>query len=365
MIYTEGLLFDDRYLFKSFLGSGSFGEVWLAHDNETDLEVAIKIYISIDTQGLTDFKKEFQLSFNLNHTNLLHANYLGVSKNDNKPYLVMPFCHDGSATKLAGKMTEKELWYFIKDVASGLDYLHSQRPPIIHQDIKPDNILILRKDNYVISDFGISKQLKSTLRKSAKLTSASGAVAYMGPERFSKQFMAVKASDIWSLGATIYELIYGDLPFCGLGGSMQKQGADIPDLPEEFSSEIKILYTSCLASETWNRPSAKQIVDYAADVLNGKKPTITWNYAGSENSAEENKEPETTIEVANQENEIKHIKTPTVLTGQKKQDEISKTLVIDNKGKDEKKNIPLWWYFVMAVAGVATGAIIKFVLMSL
>jgi serine/threonine protein kinase len=297
MQYSPGLLFDERYLFEKFLGSGSFGEVWLAKDKATDLDVAIKIYISMDSAGLSEFRKEFQLSFELNHTNLLHANYLGVSVEDNRPYLVMPFCPKGSVSKFAGKMNEAEMWRFIRDVAAGLAFLHDQTPPIIHQDIKPDNILILKNGNYVISDFGISKQLKSSMRKSAHLNSA-GAVAYMGPERFSKQYHAVKASDIWSFGVTIYELIMEDLPFCGMGGSMQKQGADIPDLPEEFSKEMQILYTSCLAKETWDRPSAAQICEYAEACMQGKKPEITWNYQAEESV---NSTQTTVVEASNEQ----------------------------------------------------------------
>lgn len=276
MKYSEGDLMDGRYVLNQFIGSGSFGEVWLARDNQTELDVAIKIYVAMDSQGLSDFKKEFQLSFNLNHTNLLHANYLGVSPQDNRPYLVMPYCPEGSVSKCAGKMDESQMWKFIHDVASGLAYLHEQRPPIIHQDIKPDNILMLKNGNYVISDFGISKQLKKTLTKSVSHMNSAGAIAYMGPERFSKQYQAVKASDIWSLGVTIYELIMCDMPFCGMGGSMQKQGADIPELPKEFSEEMQTLFTACLAKETWDRPSAVEIVEYADKCIRGEKPTITW-----------------------------------------------------------------------------------------
>ena len=99
MQYTEGQLLDGRYILKKFIGSGSYGEVWVATDRATELEVAIKIYLSMDPQGLSDFKKEFQVSFDLNHTNLLHANYLGTTAEDNRAYLVMPLCPDGSATK--------------------------------------------------------------------------------------------------------------------------------------------------------------------------------------------------------------------------------------------------------------------------
>lgn len=277
MQYTEGYILDDRYLLKSLIGSGSFGEVWVAEDRQTDIEVAIKIYISMDQQGLSDFKKEFQVSFGLNHTNLLHANYLGTESQGNRVYLVMPLCPSGSVSKYIGKMDENSIWKFIKDVSSGLAYLHSLNPPIIHQDIKPDNILISKDGDYLITDFGISKQLRSTLKKSAHHLNSAGAVSYMGPERFSKQYQAVKASDIWSLGATIFELATGDLPFCGMGGGMLNNGAEIPSLPEEFSPTLEMVMASCLAKETWERPTAKQLEEMANGILAGETPTPTWN----------------------------------------------------------------------------------------
>ena len=280
MQYTEGYLLANRYLLNRFVGGGSFGEVWVAHDEAADLEVAVKIYIAMDEKGLEEFRKEFQLSFELNHTNLLHANYLGLNDEDNRPFLVMPYCPDGSVSKYAGNMKEEDLWRFVHDVAAGLAYLHAQNPPIIHQDIKPDHILILKNGDYVITDFGISKQLRQSLRKSALQLNSAGAISYMGPERFSKQFQAVKASDIWSLGAALFELASGDVPFCGMGGSLQKQGADMPDIPEEYSARLNMVCSSCMAKETWDRPTAAQLRDYAGQVLDGRKAEITWNYDG-------------------------------------------------------------------------------------
>ena len=271
-------MLDNRYLLERFIGSGSFGEVWVATDKATDLEVAVKIYVAMDDQGLSDFKKEFQITFDFNHTNLLHANYLGVNTDGRSPYLVMPYCPDGSVSKYAGQMSEDELWHYIKDVSAGLAYLHAQNPPVIHQDIKPDNILILKDGTYVITDFGISRRLRSSLRKSANNNAGSaGSISYMGPERFSKQYQAVKASDIWSLGVSIYELAVGDLPFCGMGGSLQKRGADLPELSDDdFSPTLNMVMQSCLAKEPWNRPTAAQLSDYASRVLMGETPPPTW-----------------------------------------------------------------------------------------
>jgi serine/threonine protein kinase len=276
MTYTEGYLLDGRYRFDRFIGSGSYGEVWKATDVATELEVAVKIYVAMDEKGLQDFKKEFQISFELNHSNLLHANYMGVNLDDKRAYLVMPFCPDGSVTKFQGQMAENEVWRFIRDVASGLAYLHSKQPPIIHQDIKPDNILIVKNGDFVITDFGISKQLRATLRKSATSLNSAGAISYMGPERFSKQYQAVKASDIWSLGVSIFELATNELPFCGMGGSLLKQGADMPELPEEFSETLNMVCQSCMAKEPWNRPTAAQLADFAAKHIDGENPKPAW-----------------------------------------------------------------------------------------
>jgi serine/threonine protein kinase len=275
MEYREGNIIDGRYRLEQFIGSGSFGEVWVAVDTRTDLEVAIKIYISMDKHGLEEFTKEFQVSFDLNQTNLLHSNYLGVNAEDNRAYLIMPYCPEGSVTSLIGRMDEKALWKFVADVASGLAYLHGQNPPIIHQDIKPDNILISRTGDYLITDFGISRQVRNTLRRSARSASVAGAPAYMGPERYSSSPMPVKASDIWSLGATIYELATGELPFCGMGGVMQKNGADMTLLPDHYSEEFRSLVYSCLALETWDRPSAKQLAEEAARQLRSLEVTGT------------------------------------------------------------------------------------------
>ena len=276
MKYSEGYLLDNRYNLERFIGSGTFGEVWVAIDKATDIRVAVKIYVSMDEKGLQEFKKEFQISFELNHTNLLHAYYLGVNPEDKRPFLVMPFCPEGSVSRFSGDMKEADIWRFIRDVASGLAYLHSKNPPIIHQDIKPDNILIVKNGDFVITDFGISKQLRATLRKSANSLNSAGAISYMGPERFSKQYQAIKASDIWSLGVSIFELATNELPFCGMGGSLLKQGADMPELPEEFSETLNMVCQSCMAKEPWNRPTANQLADFASKFIDGANPVPVW-----------------------------------------------------------------------------------------
>ena len=271
MELREGIKFDNRYLLKKRLGEGSFGEVWLAEDTAVNnILVAVKIYLYMNEAGIDDFKKEYSLAFNLHHSNLLHINYFGVC--ERRPYLVMPYCPNGSASKFKGCMDEAMAWRFIRDVASGLACLHAEEPPMIHQDIKPDNVLIDEKGNFLISDFGISKNLRSTISQKA----FSGTIPYSGPERFGKKSVLVRNSDIWALGASAYELVDGNWPFGEHGGLIQRSNEDYEKIEAPCSEELQNLIYSCLQYETWDRPSAEQLADYASDYIKGRKETPAW-----------------------------------------------------------------------------------------
>ena len=256
--------FDSHYSLIRQLGQGGFSEVWLAHDSYMDLDVAIKIYApgqGLDPNSIDEFRREITGVFQLNHPNLLCPKHLGIW--EKMPYLIMAYCPAGSCVKRVGNTTEEEIWHLIRDVAEGLAYLHEK--DIVHQDIKPDNILINSDGNYLITDFGISTRARSTLRKSVMSTNTSaGTLAYMGPERFSAQPAPTKASDIWSLGAMTYELIEGITPFpTDLGGGMQKSGAEIPLIEAQVSDTLKFTIFKMLSKETWDRPTAATLVEWS------------------------------------------------------------------------------------------------------
>jgi len=276
----QGTTIDNRYTLKEYKGSGSFGEVWLAEDSALGIDVAIKLYISLDQKGQDEFKDEYKVAYGLSHENLLTAQYYSVW--DHRPYLIMKYCSKGSAGNMAGSASESDIWKFIHDVANGLKYLHAQEPPIVHQDIKPENILVDEQGNYLITDFGISKKMRTTMRKQSKRSIESGAIAYMGPERFLKDPMAVKASDIWSLGVSIFELATNDLPFMGQGGGMLNAGAALPELDEKWSRNLNGIMQACLSKETWDRPTAEDLEDYTQQVLKGKNISYQQWKAGED-----------------------------------------------------------------------------------
>lgn len=267
----EKQLFHQRYFLERLLGRGNFSEVWLAKDTKTDIEVALKIYApatGLDDAGLDVFAREFSLVVNANHKNLLKPLYYDSC--DRKPYLVLPYCREGSIMKLVGKFTEQDAWRLMRDVAGGLAWLHGMNPPVIHQDIKPDNIMIGANGDYMITDFGVSTHLKSTLRKSmSSAFSSAGTIAYMAPERFSKDNTPIMANDVYSLGATVYEMLTGDTPFGDDGGLVQKKGAEVPDLKGEHSDKLKKVVGKCLKTNPWERPTAEQLEQYAEAGVQG------------------------------------------------------------------------------------------------
>lgn len=270
----EGLDFAGRYNLERLLGRGGFSEVWLASDILTKVKVAVKIYApgqGLDEEGVTSFSQEFALVFDMNHTNLLHPTHFDSW--EGMPYLILPYCKNGSAFKFISEskaLPEDECWKLLHDTAAGLAYLHEKEPqPIIHQDIKPDNILINDEGIYMITDFGISTKVRHTLHMTSAKEQSSGTMAYMGPERFGKDPTPIMASDIWSLGAMMFELMTNDTPFGNFGGGMQKNGAEIPEIKGDYSQELKNIVYKCLEKETWDRPSAREIMEYAYNIIHG------------------------------------------------------------------------------------------------
>lgn len=261
---SEGMLWNSRYRLIKRLGNGATAQVWEATDTKAgNIKVAVKIFSAfgnIGTRGMQIFEKEFTSVHGLIQTNLLIPN--SYDTYGNIPYLVSNYCEKGSAQSLVGRMGADDLVNFMKDTAQGLDYLHKHG--IVHQDIKPDNILIDANDNFVLTDFGISNQ--------SETKNINGTPAYMGPERYGSNPVSIPESDIWSFGATVFEMITGDVPFGDNGGVVQAAGEKIPEFPASFKSKtIKNLVVRCLDPEPENRPTAEEILLELEDTGGRKK----------------------------------------------------------------------------------------------
>ena len=278
----SGRLFDGHYkLLRPLSTEGGTADVWLAidvntidtayedgeeaqSDEETGMTVAIKIYRpknALDIEGEQRFRDEFKIVYECRHANLLQPTNFSIF--EGIPYLVLPYCKNGSAENLAGKnLSDDELWKFILDVASGLERLHSNTPQIIHQDIKPGNILIDNNYDYAITDFGISSK-RGDVHSYYYDDENTGTLAYMAPERFMEGAEAMPQSDIWAFGATLCEILTWNVPFGEEGGNAQLNSeAPLPEIPN-VSPDIQKLIHACLAKEPGDRPTAKQLVEAA------------------------------------------------------------------------------------------------------
>ena len=316
MELNQNELFAGRYRLEKVLGSGGFGEVWKAFDNVTEQFVAIKIHHRGDTESAArEIVKEFTRMMNIHHANLLTPMHVDVAE-DHIPYLVMELC-EGDLADI--DLTEKDVWRLIRDVAAGLKCLadnkkRKRRPdgtevevpdPIIHQDIKPANILLRSNGMYAISDFGISKRRLSTLSTNVQDGSENNdmdnamTVDYAAPERFPRgKGVAVLASDIWSVGAMLYELVEGHRPFAECGGDCLNPtiGLPIPSIIREgYSDELKNVIYACMALHPDDRPTAAQLQDYADKVLRGAPRTRTWASTKRKKSKSAPKPEQTTI----------------------------------------------------------------------
>ena len=255
MYLSDNQLFDNRYRLVRRLGSGASAEVWLAVDTAAaGLKVAVKILSArqgMDTYGMQNFQREFTSVFNIKHQNLLTPSNYAVC--NGIPYLVMPYLENGSVQNIVGRSDENDAIRFLHDVASGLACLHAHN--IVHQDIKPDNILLDSDCNFLVTDFGISIASGGTGRHS----SGAGTRAYMSPERFSNGARATDMSDVWSMGATVYEMLSGDAPFGDNGGIVQGSGEKVPELSAKYQPELRNLIMKCLDANPTKRPTAEEV----------------------------------------------------------------------------------------------------------
>ena len=278
-VLQQNEVFAGRYLLDQLIGEGGFSEVWTAKDQMADdALVAIKIYApgqGLDEWGLRQFKNEFSLTHHFSHPHLLKVNHYDVA--DGAPYLIMTYCPYGSlgdGLRKSGVYCERQVALVMCQVGSALAEIHSQHPAIIHQDIKPDNILLMQPETFMLADFGISSRIRNTLSKTTATIQAL-TVAYAPPERFDHRPTASAASDIFSLGVTLYEMCTNEVPWEGSGGACLLNGARVPALPAGFSPGLSKILEACMSADPGKRPTAAEIHEKGRRYLESGQ----WNSA--------------------------------------------------------------------------------------
>jgi serine/threonine-protein kinase len=201
-----------KYELRSEIGRGGFGRVYRAYDPTVDRFVALKVLAAgAESDLLTRFKNEAAAAGKLRHKNIVIIHEYGEHKGT--PYLVMEFLEGQDLQHAMSNHTPLTLLQKMRimaEVAAGLECAHQNG--VVHRDVKPANIMLLRDGSVKIMDFGIARLLRND---SARLTQKGylvGSVAYMSPEQL-KDGDVDALCDIWAYGVIYYELLTGQPPF--------------------------------------------------------------------------------------------------------------------------------------------------------
>ena len=278
-----------RFDIKRELGQGAMATVYLAVDQKYDRQVALKVLRpEVRWPGAAErFHREIQVAARLAHPNIVPLFDSGDA--DGALFFIMQYV-DGAETlreRLTrdGSLPVAEASGFARDVAAALDYAHRQG--VVHRDIKPENIL-LAEGRAMVLDFGIARALYSD--RGDRHTEAGlviGTPAYMSPEQATGGSEVGPASDLYSLGCVLYEMLGGSPPFTGntpqrvLVRHAQEAPRPLSSLRPDTPPAMQDLVASLLQKEKAGRPTSAAEVMVALDRPMQASRTAAWWIGGA------------------------------------------------------------------------------------
>ncbi|HZC85270.1 MAG TPA: protein kinase, partial [Rubrobacter sp.] len=206
-------LIDNRYELRGLVGSGGMADVFLAHDNILDRDVALKLLkdeYAEDEEFVERFKREAQSAAALSHPNIVSIYDRGASEDDTY-YIAMEYLPGGTLKDhilKRGALPPRMAAAVVLQIAEALRAAHTRG--IIHRDVKPRNILVAESGDVKVADFGIARAAEATTI--SDLGEILGSVKYMSPEQAMGEPVG-PASDLYSLGVVLYEMLTGKVPF--------------------------------------------------------------------------------------------------------------------------------------------------------
>ena len=284
-----GRLLDGRYEILEAIGFGGMAVVYKARCHRLNRLVAIKILkdeLSKDEEFRNRFHAESQAVAKLNHPNIMSVH--DVSTHEGTDYIVMELI-DGITLKQymekKGTLNWKETLHFAMQIAKALEHAHSQG--IVHRDIKPHNVMVLKNGSAKVTDFGIARLMSqsNTLTKEAL-----GSVHYISPEQ-AKGGRVDNRSDLYSLGVVMYEMMTGRAPYDGdspVAVAIQhiNGGATMPSvLNPNIPGGLEQIIMKCMATDPSQRYNSATALLYDLEELR-KNPDILFTF-GSDAALDE------------------------------------------------------------------------------
>jgi len=277
-----GRVIAGRYRLQAPIGRGAMGVVWRARDQLLDRDVAIKeVQIAdslTDEERATAFQRtlrEAKTAARLNHPAVVTV--YDVAEDGGRPWIVMQLVDAQSLDQVlaaSGPLSPRRAAEMARQLLSALSVAHAAG--VMHRDVKPSNVLIGSDDRAVLTDFGIA-----TFADDPKLTQTGmvmGSPGFTAPERIRGED-ASPASDLWSLGATVYAAVEGHGPFEQRGGAITTMSAiineDAPEAPT--AGALGPVIAALLRREPADRPDASE----AARMITGVLPLLADRAPGS------------------------------------------------------------------------------------
>ena len=218
-----------NYRLVTLLGQGGYAEVYLGQHVRFKQQAAIKVlHTHLSGAEAEHFQQEAETIATLAHPSIIRV--LDFDVQEGVPYLVIDYAPNGTLRRRYPKGSLVPLPVIVssvKQVAAALQYAHEQK--FIHRDVKPENMLVGRHQEVLLSDFGIATIMQSTSSLSASAEGTSGTLAYMAPEQI--QGHPRPASDQYALGVVVYEWLCGERPFEGSVSELLAQQLSMPPLP--------------------------------------------------------------------------------------------------------------------------------------
>jgi serine/threonine protein kinase len=214
----SGLTSIGNYEVLEKVAEGGMGTIYKGRHRQTGQIVALKVVPASMAKNailLKRFEQEFRAASMLDHPNIVRA--LEYDGSGASPFLVMEFVDGeslGQRVERDGRMPEAEAIRIMVQVAKALDTAHKQK--LIHRDIKPDNVMVTRDGIVKVADLGLVKEVDTDLNLT-RTGRGLGTPHFMAPEQFRNAKSADARCDIYSMGATLYMLVTGELPFKSCG----------------------------------------------------------------------------------------------------------------------------------------------------